>query len=128
MIEGVNDIDAATSPRGPVITATDLINAYKTLVGQAHAVGVKVIFGTLTPFGDASGWSPAGQQIHDDVNAWIRGGTANGFDGFVDFEKATQDPAQPTKYRAGFDSGDGLHPSHQGKQAMAAAIPLTLFN
>lgn len=129
MIEGVNDIDAATNPpanpRGPVIGAADLIDAYKTLTAQAHASGVKVIFGTLTPFGDAAGWTAKGQQIHDDVNAWIRAG--NGFDGFVDFEKATQDPAQPTKYRAGFDSGDGLHPSHLGKQAMAEAIAVTLF-
>jgi len=128
LLEGVNDIDAATSPRGPVISAADLINGYKTLVNRAHAAGVKVIIGTLTPFGDSANWSTTGQQIHDDVNAWIRAGTANGFDGFVDFEEATRDPANPLKYRTGFDGGDGLHPSHEGKQAMANEIRLTLFD
>jgi len=52
----------------------------------------------------------------------------NGFDGFVDFEEATQDPANPLKYRSGFNGGDGLHPSREGKQAMANKIRLTLFD
>jgi lysophospholipase L1-like esterase len=38
-----------------------------------------------------------------------------------------RDPAVPTRMRADLDSGDGLHPSIAGYEAMANAVPLSLF-
>jgi lysophospholipase L1-like esterase len=49
------------------------------------------------------------------------------FDAVIDFEAAVRDPAQPTRMLAAYDSGDHLHPNDAGMQAMANAIPLTLF-
>jgi lysophospholipase L1-like esterase len=38
-----------------------------------------------------------------------------------------RDPEQPSKIRAEFDSGDHLHPNDAGHDAMAGAVPLSLF-
>jgi lysophospholipase L1-like esterase len=54
------------------------------------------------------------------VNEWIR--TSHAFDGVIDFDKATRDPARPAQMLAQFDSGDHLHPSDAGYEAMAHAV------
>ena len=59
------------------------------------------------------------------VNHWIR--TTRQLDGFVDFAKATRDPAHPSAFAPAYDSGDHLHPNDAGFRAMVAAIPLSLF-
>jgi len=59
------------------------------------------------------------------VNDWIRHGGA--FDAVVDFELATRDPGNPKRLRPEFDSGDHLHPSDAGYNAMAQAFDLSLF-
>jgi lysophospholipase L1-like esterase len=38
-----------------------------------------------------------------------------------------RDPADPTKLRPQYDSGDHLHPNGAGEAAMAATIDLALF-
>ena len=43
-------------------------------------------------------------------------------DGYVDFDKALADPANPAAMLEKFDSGDHLHPSALGYKAMADAI------
>jgi lysophospholipase L1-like esterase len=45
----------------------------------------------------------------------------------IDFDAATRDPANPTRYLPAYDSGDHLHPNDAGYQAMANAIDLALF-
>jgi hypothetical protein len=42
------------------------------------------------------------------VNQWIR--TSGAFDGVVEFDKAMQDPNNPSALYENYDSGDGLHP------------------
>ncbi len=59
------------------------------------------------------------------VNHWIR--TGGRFDATIDFDRATRDPADPARLRPGFDSGDQLHLSPAGYQALADAVPVTLF-
>jgi lysophospholipase L1-like esterase len=49
------------------------------------------------------------------------------YDGVIDFDAVVRDPAQPTRMRAEFDSGDTLHPSDAGYEAMGEAIDLALF-
>ena len=49
------------------------------------------------------------------------------FDGVIDFDAATRDPAHPTQFLPAYDSGDHLHPSDAGYKAMGEAIDLTLF-
>jgi hypothetical protein len=59
---------------------------------------------------------------HDAVNEWIR--TSGAFDAVVDFDAATRDPDKPKALKAEYDSGDHLHPSDAGYDAMAAAVDL----
>jgi lysophospholipase L1-like esterase len=59
------------------------------------------------------------------VNRWIR--DSGEFDAVVDLDAATRDPAEPTRLRTEFDSGDGIHPNDAGNQAIAEAFDLELF-
>ena len=45
-------------------------------------------------------------------------------DAVVDFDSALRDPAQPTKLRPEYDSGDHLHPSDAGYAVMASGVDL----
>lgn len=133
LLEGINDISAATRPLPPgggggshiPVTADDLIAAYRQVIAQAHAQGVKVIGCTLTPYYGSRAYSGAGEAIRQAVNTWIR--TSHAFDAVVDFDAATRDPKQPNRLRAEADSPDDLHPGDPGYKMMADAIPLTLF-
>ena len=42
-------------------------------------------------------------------------------------DKATRDPAAPSKFLPAYDSGDHLHPGDAGYTAMANAVDLALF-
>ncbi len=64
--------------------------------------------------------TPAGEAERLKVNEWIR--TAHAFDGVIDSDAATRDPSDPACMKAEFDSGDHLHPSDAGYEAMAHAI------
>jgi lysophospholipase L1-like esterase len=116
-LEGINDIgsDAVTS-------AAQLIAADKQIIAQAHADGLRIIGGTLTPIKGSSYYSAQHEQIREAVNQWIR--TSGAFDAVVDFDQATRDPADPEMFRPAYDSGDHLHPNDAGYQAMADAVDL----
>jgi lysophospholipase L1-like esterase len=60
------------------------------------------------------------------VNDFVR--TSGEFDGIVDFDKATRDPSNPDRLLPAYDSGDSLHPSNAGYQAMGHAVDLKLLN
>jgi len=127
LLEGINDIGHTTQPRDPadIITVPDLILAYTQLIARAHAHGLKIIGATLTPYVGAHYASPQGEQMREAVNQWIR--TCGLFDGIIDFDKMTQDPANPTVFAADVDSGDHLHPGDAGYEKMANSIDLSLF-
>jgi lysophospholipase L1-like esterase len=123
VLEGINDIGNARD--NPTPTAEDLIAAHKQLIEQAHARGLKAIGATLTPFWGAAYYSEIGEAKRQALNEWIRNGKA--YDGVVDFDKATRDPADPKKLLEKYDSCDYLHPSDAGYKAMGDAIDLSLF-
>ena len=123
VMEGINDIGQGRA--NPLPSAADLIAAHRQLIFRAHARGLKIIGATLTPFEGAGYWTPEGEAKRVALNEWIR--TSNEYDGIIDFDAATRDPNQPTKFLAPFNSGDNLHPSDAGYQAMANAIDLSLF-
>lgn len=120
---GVNDI-GHSSVNQPV-SAAELIDGYLQLVGQAHSQGLKIFGCTLLPFGLSAYDSTAHETLRETVNAFIR--TNNAFDGVIDFDVATRDPAIPTQLLTNYDSGDHLHPNDAGYQAIAAAVNLSLF-
>jgi lysophospholipase L1-like esterase len=125
ILEGINDMNGAARPLPGTqpVTADDLIGAMKQMIERAHTHGIKVIGCTLTPFGNASDSVEAMRQA---MNSFIR--TSGAFDAVVDFEKATQDPANPRQFRAGYNNTDRLHPNDAGYKAMADAVDLSLFS
>jgi lysophospholipase L1-like esterase len=64
----------------------------------------------------------AGEKERQALNQWIR--TSGAFDGVFDFDTATRDPQDPARMLSAYDSGDHLHPSDAGYQAMANAVNL----
>jgi lysophospholipase L1-like esterase len=128
LLEGVNDINfSGRSLFGvnPEISAEALITGYRQVIARAHARGVKVYIGTLTP-NPADPFSTAAKvAIRDRVNHWIR--TSGEPDAVIDFDAIVRDPAIPTQFRAEFDSGDHLHPSDRGYKAKGEGIDLSLF-
>lgn len=128
LLESINDIGALHDPNRPNynLTAQDLEQGLTQLVARAHEHGIKVFGATLTPYKGAVYYTDRGEQIREAVNAWIR--TSGVFDGVVDFDKATQNPADPLTYAPTADSGDHLHPGDAGYAAMANAIPVSLFH
>ncbi|MGC9200015.1 MAG: SGNH/GDSL hydrolase family protein [Acidobacteriaceae bacterium] len=127
ILESINDIGVAYSPTNPhqIVTADDLITGISQMAARAHAHGIKVFGATLTPYMGAEYSSSAGNSVRQSVNHWIR--TTSQLDGVIDFDKATQDPANPQVYAPAFDCGDHLHPNDAGFRAMAGAIDLNLF-
>lgn len=132
VLEGVNDLgtltrDAPATPEQHAALVREMIEALRQVVARARSHGIKVIGGTIMPFGTSAYYHPGAANEADRiaVNAWIR--APGNFDAVVDFDAAMRDPANPTRLRPDLDSGDGLHPSIAGYQAMADAVPLALF-
>lgn len=135
LLEGINDIGGfgiAQAKGGPDAAKRDLaaeiIEGYRSLIAQAHARGVKIYGGTLTPFegtGLPGYYSATGEAVRQRVNQWIR--TAGAFDAVIDFDAALRDPKNPARLRPEYDLGDHLHPSPAGEAAMAEAIDLSIL-
>lgn len=137
VLEAINDIgtgygarrpnpnpSVAAAPVSPP-TAEDLIAGYRQMIDRAHLHGIKVYLATLTPYAGAAYMSPAGEEVRQAVNQWIR--SQKDADGVIDFDKATRDPAHPDTFLPAYDHGDHLHPSDPGYKAMGDAIDLELF-
>jgi lysophospholipase L1-like esterase len=116
-LEGINDIGGHS-----VTSADQLIKSDAQIIARAHAAGLHILGGTLTPFEGYHTCSPATEQIREAVNDWIR--TSHAFDGVIDFDAALRDPSDIHRLNPIYDSGDHLHPNDAGYQAMADAVPL----
>lgn len=119
VLEGINDISGSATDG---TTAEDLIFAHRQLVDRAHERGIVVFGATLTPFARAPDDREAKRQA---LNEWIRHGGA--YDAVIDFDSVTRDPGNPRRFLPPYDSGDQLHPSDAGYEAMGRAIDLALF-
>jgi lysophospholipase L1-like esterase len=122
LLEGINDLRSSTPPA----TAEQIIAGYRQIIDRVHAKNAKILGATLTPVEGSGGYSDAMEQERQKINAFIR--TPGNFDGVIDFDKATRDPAHPLRFLVAYDSGDHLHPNDQGYRAMAAAVDLRLFD
>jgi lysophospholipase L1-like esterase len=146
LLEGINDIGfsgkpdtSCFAPNDPTVTAAQIEAGYRRLIKMAHASGVKIFAGTLTPFQgshcDYGGnyGTAKGEALRERVNHWIR--TSHAFDGVVDFDRALASPRDSRYLNASYNStggsncrsGDSLHPNDLGDQVMADAIPLRWF-
>lgn len=120
---GINDI-VYSNGSNPV-PAAELIAGYQQLTERARLRGLRVIGGTLLPFGGHGYYTAQREAVRQAVNAWMR--SAVPFDGLADFDLALRDPARTAWLLPRYDSGDRLHPSPAGYEAMAAAVPLALL-
>ncbi|MGW3618229.1 SGNH/GDSL hydrolase family protein [Micromonospora arida] len=116
-----NPINDLTSGREP--TGEQLITGLRQLIGRAHAAGVNFFCATLTPFEGNTHWRPAREVSRGQYNDFVRS-AGSGCDAVVDFDRATHDPAAPTRFLPAYDAGDHLHPNDAGMAAMANAVPL----
>lgn len=129
---GINDIawpGTVFAPDAERPSLETMTSAYRQLIEQAHAQGVRVIGTTLTPFEGALPGTPLDNYYHPDkdalrqqLNDWIR--HAGAFDAVIDFDAALRDAAHPARMDARFDSGDRLHPGDEGNRAMAETVDL----
>ncbi|WP_117209358.1 SGNH/GDSL hydrolase family protein [Allorhizocola rhizosphaerae] len=113
---GVNDIHF-------VNTAPDrVIAGLRQLAAQLKERGIRALVCTIGPFEGYTTWTPEKEATRTTVNAYLRAGTE--FDYLIDMDAILRDPAQPTKLKPEFDSGDHIHPNAAGSEALANAIPL----
>ena len=124
VFEGVNDIGGASTSGSPAV-ATNLIGAYQQFINKAHGRGMRAYGATITPFGGNGYYTTAHEAARQTVNTWIR--TNSTWDAVIDFDAVVRDPVTLTNLLSAYNSGDGLHLSPAGYQAMADAIDLNLF-
>ena len=126
VLEGINDLGIhALFKDGPPATIQELIAGHRQLIARAHAKGLKVFAATLLPYEGTTlpgYWTAEGETVRQAFNQWMR--TSKEYDGIVDFDAVMRDPAHPGRMLPRYDSGDHLHPSDAGYQAMADAVDL----
>jgi lysophospholipase L1-like esterase len=125
---GTNDLIHPTikswlHPNDPVmpVTAAQIIAGMQQIIIKAHNRGIKIIGGTILPFGAQTAEIENKRQA---VNNWIR--TSGAFDAVVDFDLVIRDPSDPQQLRSDLAS-DAIHPNEAGYQLMADSIDLNLF-
>ncbi|WP_051971556.1 SGNH/GDSL hydrolase family protein [Massilia sp. 9096] len=128
---GVNDFgiphrNKEDTPAYRAQLVPDMEQAQRQLVAQAHARGVCVIGGTITPYSGSAYYAPGPENEADRLayNRFVR--ESGVFDGVADFDAALRDPARPSYLKKEYDN-DGLHPNKAGYAAMAQAVPLELL-
>ena len=117
----INDLGTTT----PQPTAAQLIAGIQQLITTAHQNGISFICSTLTPYQGSYYWNQSGETAREAVDTWVR--TPGNCDGVIDQDDATHNPSDPTMYLPAYDSGDHLHPSDAGYQAIGNAVNLGLF-
>jgi lysophospholipase L1-like esterase len=127
---GTNDLRNRWAKPEEEANAPDMIAGLQQLALRAHARGVKIFGGTLTPFENETflpgAWNPAREAVRQKVNAWIR--TSGAFDAVVDFDAGVRDPERPASMLPIYDCGDHLHQSDRGYNHMGDLIDLSLFD
>lgn len=108
----------------PILSGVDVLTSSRTKV--IVAFGESIIHGSRGSVGDsATHSSPSKDATRDNVNEWIRHSGER--DGVVDFNQIVADPANPSRLRPDFDSGDHLHPNEAGQSATGDGVDLDLF-
>lgn len=131
VFEGINDLGHPGSgqPLDQTVSAEDIEAAYLQFAERAHAHRIQIYVCTILPFEGTlypGYYTPEKDAKRQQVNEWLRANKQR-FDTVVDLDKALRDPQHPSRLLPAFDSGDHLHPSNEGMQAIADTMPLDLF-
>jgi len=113
IFEGVNDIGGSKGNAEQV--AQELVKVYGEMIDKAHAQGIKVYMGTITPFGKSFYESRFHEAARLEVNDWIRANKKA--DGIIDFDALVRDPQNPSQLLEEY-SDDWLHLNPKGYEAM----------
>ena len=123
LFEAVNDLGWC---RDGVRTAQEIIEVYKEIIRKAHAKGIRVFGGTITPFKNNSYYTEDHEMGRQYINNWMR--TTKMLDGVIELEHAVRDPQDTITMNKEFlFENDYLHPNAQGYEAMGNIVDLTLF-
>jgi len=125
VLEGINDIGQTPDSVVAFQVANDLIAAYKQMIQDAHAKGIKVYGATILPFKKSFYYTDYREDARNTVNEWIR--TGGYFDAVIDFDKVMRDPNDPLSISPVAQSGDYLHPNEAGYKMLGEAIDVSLF-
>lgn len=115
---GTNDINGGAS-------AATITGAFQKMINDAHALNLKVYGATITPFNGSGYYSVAHEAVRNEVNTWIK--TPGHYDGYLDFDKVIQDPANTIKMLDIY-ANDYLHPNILGYKTLGESIDTTLFH
>ena len=111
-----NDLNANPS--------STLIAGLQTMMNEAHQNHIRFLCSTLTPY-SLTGAQEANRQQY---NAFIRS-PENGCDAVIDQDAAVRDPNNPSSLAPQYiQPHDMIHPNDAGYQAIANAIPLSIFS
>lgn len=102
-----------------------IIGGLRQLITRAHSRHIKVYAGTILPLAGGAGYTENFEANRTAVNAFIRSGGE--LDGYVDFDLAVRDPANPTALLLKYDGGDHHHPNDAGDAVLGKAFDLDLF-
>ncbi len=113
IFEGINDL--GTSKNG-LNTAYQLVEHYKQMIAKCRRAHLRVYLATLLPMKGAAYYNAGREVGRRFVNEWVR--TQKEADGFLDFDKLLQDPANPLALRPEWRLDDCLHPNALGYKQM----------
>jgi lysophospholipase L1-like esterase len=113
IFEGINDLGNA---RDGVATGQQLIEQYKVFVEKCRRARLRVYLATLPPMQGSGYYSVSHEAGRKLVNEWIRAQKIA--DGYLDFDKLLQDPANPLALRPEWRLDDCLHPNAAGYKQM----------
>ncbi len=126
---GSNDIYRSTNNPDPANkeSVADIIDGMKDIIARAHARGIKVFGGTITPYGSTPFYNETGEKKRQEINNWIRNSKA--FDAVFDFDAAVRDPKNPTMIAPPYvGPPNSAHPGDAGYKAIADSIDMKQFN
>jgi lysophospholipase L1-like esterase len=127
ILAGTNDIGLPPILGESRPTPTMIVNGLLALARRADERGIRPVLATIPPilasryeFFLAAGAEDTRRGVNDALTSqhdWP----------VTDFAAALAAPDDPTRLNPAYDSGDGVHPSDAGAEAMAEAIDLAIF-
>ncbi len=122
---GTNDIGCEADQT----LASRMIKEYEIMIKKADRHGIKVYGGTITPFYGHTHYSDLGEEIRQELNAWLRKQYQDGkMAGLIDFDEQFKDSGQsPPKILQDYNN-DWLHLSSGGYEKMGHMVYNALAN
>ena len=123
LFEAVNDLGGS---QNGMQTANNIIEVYKQIIREAHAKGIYVFGGTITPFKNNSYYSADHEKGRQRINSWMR--TTKMLDGVIELEHAVRDSQDTICMKKEYlFENDYLHLNPAGYEAMGNIVDLSLF-